>query len=196
MSLNLLQALKSSFESVQSQSKQDAVASADTELNTHSDQPLRPQFWSQFALQDLNHSEWEALCDGCGSCCLIKYIDEDENGDVDEEQVEYTDVACQLMNCETGFCQHYDSRQQYVPDCIQLTAAKLPTMMWLPNHCAYKRLYKGQSLPSWHLLLTQDAVVTQQQMRDANVGIAGRCISEVGMSDEAMETRVVNWVRP
>ena len=25
---------------------------------------LRPQFWSRFRLDELNHSEWEALCDG------------------------------------------------------------------------------------------------------------------------------------
>jgi uncharacterized cysteine cluster protein YcgN (CxxCxxCC family) len=156
---------------------------------------LRPQFWQRYTLAELNNSEWEALCDGCGSCCLIKYIDEDEYGNVDEALVEYTDVACQLMNCETGYCQHYDSRQQYVPDCIQLTVDKLPAMMWLPAHCAYKRLYKGQSLPAWHLLLTEDALVTQQQMRAANIGVAGRCISEIGMDDEEMETRVVNWVK-
>ena len=163
----------------------------DSKLN----ETLRPKFWSHFVLSELNHSEWEALCDGCGSCCLIKYIDEDENGDVDEELVEYTDVTCQLMDCATGYCQHYATRQEHVPDCIQLTMDNLPNMMWLPSHCAYKRLYKGQNLPSWHLLLTQDAVVTQQQMRAANVGVAGRCVSETGMSDEEMETRVVNWVQ-
>ena len=95
---------------------------------------LRAQFWSTYTLDELNHSEWEALCDGCGSCCLIKFIDEDENGDVDEELVEYTDVACKLMDCATGYCQHYATRQHYVPDCIQLTPDKLPTMMWLPEH--------------------------------------------------------------
>lgn len=171
------------------------------ESNNNSDhaskpnETLRPNFWSRFTLSELNHSEWEALCDGCGSCCLIKYIDEDENGDVDEEIVEYTDVTCQLMDCATGYCQHYATRQEHVPDCIQLTMDNLPQMMWLPSHCAYKRLYKGQNLPSWHLLLTQDAVVTQQQMRAANVGVAGRCVSETGMSDEEMETRVINWVQ-
>lgn len=158
--------------------------------------PLRPRFWERFALAELTHLEWEALCDGCGSCCLIKYIDEDEHGKVDEDLVEYTDVTCKLMDCATGYCRHYDSRQEYVPDCIQLTMDNLPNMMWLPSHCAYKRLYKGQSLPSWHLLLTQDAAVTQQQMRAANVGVAGRCVSETGMSDEEMEMRVVNWVTP
>ncbi len=171
------------------------------ESNNNSDhaskpnETLRPNFWSRFTLSELNHSEWEALCDGCGSCCLIKYIDEDENGDVDEEIVEYTDVTCQLMDCATGYCQHYATRQEHVPDCIQLTMDNLPQMMWLPSHCAYKRLYKGQNLPSWHLLLTQDVVVTQQQMRAANVGVAGRCVSETGMSDEEMETRVINWVQ-
>ncbi|HCN16960.1 MULTISPECIES: YcgN family cysteine cluster protein [Psychrobacter] len=155
-------------------------------------EPLRPQFWTRFALAELNHSEWEALCDGCGSCCLIKYIDHDD----DEELVEYTDVTCQLMDCATGYCQHYATRQEHVPDCIQLTMENLPNMMWLPSHCAYKRLYKGQNLPSWHLLLTGDVVATQQQMRAANIGVAGRCVSEIGMSDEEMEERVVNWVKP
>jgi len=153
---------------------------------------VRPEFWSRFALTELNHSEWEALCDGCGSCCLIKYIDNDD----DEELVEYTDVTCQLMDCATGYCRHYATRQEHVPDCIQLTMENLPNMMWLPSHCAYKRLYKGQNLPSWHLLLTGNAVTTQQQMRAANVGVAGRCVSEIGMSDEEMETRVVHWVNP
>ena len=174
----------------------DASAIASDSNSTADVETLRPQFWSRFALAELNHNEWEALCDGCGSCCLIKYIDEDENGDVDEELVEYTDVTCQLMDCATGYCSHYATRQEHVPDCIQLTMDNLPNMMWLPSHCAYKRLYKGQNLPSWHLLLTQDAVVTQQQMRAVNVGVAGRCVTEIGMSDEAMEDRVVNWVKP
>lgn len=171
--------------------------SGDVDSNVGSkSEPLRAQFWSRFALNELNHSEWEALCDGCGSCCLIKYIDEDEDGNVDEELVEYTDVTCQLMDCATGYCSHYATRQEYVPDCIQLTMDNLPNMMWLPSHCAYKRLYKGQSLPSWHLLLTQEPVVTQHEMRAANVGAAGRCVSETSMSEEEMETRVVSWVNP
>ena len=206
MNLNFLSSAskpKASSSSAPEKPKVEISGSKNTELESTelvSTEPksteLRPQFWTRFALHELNHSEWEALCDGCGSCCLIKYVDEDEEGNVDEALVEYTDVACQLMNCETGYCQHYATRQEYVPDCIQLTIGKLPSMMWLPAHCAYKRLYKGQSLPAWHLLLTEDAVATQQQMRAANIGIAGRCVSEVGMSDEEMEPRVVNWVTP
>ena len=200
MTINFLNQNKASL-NADSEALLDSQVSA--ELNTQMEQsvtlfpemgaaePLRPQFWSRFALTELNHSEWEALCDGCGSCCLIKYIDNDD----DEELVEYTDVTCQLMDCATGYCRHYATRQEHVPDCIQLTIENLPNMMWLPSHCAYKRLYKGQALPSWHLLLTGNAVATQQQMRAANVGVAGRCVSEIGMSDEEMETRVVHWVK-
>ena len=176
--------------------KTDQSVTLFPDTDTKATEQLRPMFWSRFTLSELNHSEWEALCDGCGSCCLIKYIDEDEHGDVDEELVEYTDVTCKLMDCATGYCRHYATRQEHVPDCIQLTMDNLPQMMWLPSHCAYKRLYKGKPLPEWHLLLTEDPVATQQQMRAANVGVAGRCISEIGMSDEEMETRVVTWVKP
>lgn len=185
--------------SVGSDSAAQSTVSLFPEGQSQSNETLRPQFWSRFALDELNHSEWEALCDGCGSCCLIKYIDDENVSDDNSheaEMVEYTDVTCQLMDCATGYCRHYATRQEHVPDCIQLTMENLPQMMWLPSHCAYKRLYKGQGLPSWHLLLTGDAVVTQQQMRAANVGVAGRCVSEIGMTDEEMETRVVNWVKP
>ncbi len=38
--------------------------------------PLRAQFWT-LPLGELNAREWEALCDGCGRCCLVKLEDED-----------------------------------------------------------------------------------------------------------------------
>ncbi|MEN6670945.1 YcgN family cysteine cluster protein [Psychrobacter sp. B38] len=193
MTINLLHQNNANLDAGLSASSSRPPESSTTSFTEdHAAESLRPQFWSRFTLSELNHSEWEALCDGCGSCCLIKYIDNDD----DEELVEYTDVTCQLMDCATGYCRHYATRQEHVPDCIQLTMDNLPNMMWLPSHCAYKRLYKGQGLPSWHLLLTEDAVATQRQMRAANVGVAGRCVSEIGMSDEEMETRVVQWVQP
>lgn len=101
---------------------------------------LRPNFWQNYPLSALTDDEWEALCDGCGVCCLVKYLDDD-----DVRQTEYTDVACKLLDTATGHCSDYPNRKRFVPDCIRLTVDMLPNMMWLPRHCAYKRLYLGRA---------------------------------------------------
>lgn len=148
---------------------------------------LRERFWETYTLSELTHQEWEALCDGCGACCLIKFLDDD-----DPRFTEYTDVACQLLDCSTGRCKDYDNRKQYVPDCIRLTAQMVADMMWLPRHCAYKRLHLGQGLPHWHYLLAG------QQRHDAQmtkVGVRGRCISEKEVDEEEIEERIIRWVK-
>lgn len=148
---------------------------------------LRPNFWEKYPLSELTDSEWEALCDGCGVCCLIKYLDDD-----DVALTEYTDVACQLLDCATGMCSDYANRQHYVPDCIRLTYDLVADTLWLPSHCAYKRLYLGQSLPAWHRLLAGEMA---HQQGVAKVGVAGRCISELKVSEEETEERIVRWVK-
>ncbi len=150
----------------------------------------RPNFWQKYPLQELNSAEWEALCDGCGVCCLVKFLEEDE----DAKEVIYTDVACKLLDCETGACSRYPNRHDFVPDCIRLTYDELAEMMWLPNTCAYKRLYLGLDLPSWHVLITKNELQTKQLMREQGVITAGRCISELGLSDDEIEQRIINWV--
>ncbi|MDO5652068.1 MAG: YcgN family cysteine cluster protein [Moraxella sp.] len=150
------------------------------------DTNLRPQFWQKYSLSELNDDEWEALCDGCGVCCLHKFMDDDP------QDTEYTDVACQLLDCTTGQCSDYANRKAYVADCIRLTPQMMPIMMWLPRHCAYKRLYLGQNLPRWHYLVAGQQAHAKGL---AKVGTAGRAVSECGMTDEMIEERVVRWVR-
>ena len=149
---------------------------------------LRPQFWQRFGLDELTQAEWEALCDGCGACCLIEFKDDDTDED------EYTDVACQLLDCQTAACRHYPKRRSYVPDCISLTPQNISEMYWLPVTCAYKRLHLGQDLPNWHFLLTGDKALTQRLMREQNVSVAGRCESELYVNELEQEERVIYWI--
>ena len=36
----------------------------------------KDKFWINKKLTELSHSEWEALCDNCGKCCVIKLQNE------------------------------------------------------------------------------------------------------------------------
>jgi len=59
---------------------------------------VRKDFWETTALADLTESQWEALCDGCGKCCLHKLEDEDTG------ELFRTNVACRLLDLQTGRC--------------------------------------------------------------------------------------------
>jgi len=143
---------------------------------------LRDKFW-ELPLEALNRAEWEALCDGCGRCCLHKLEDED-TGEVIE-----TNVACRLLDHGTARCTDYKHRKAFVPDCLRLTPKLVAQVRWLPETCAYKRRAEDRPLPSWHYLLTgsQDAMIR------AGVSVIGRVIAE----DDAgpLEHHIVEWER-
>ena len=76
---------------------------------------LEPEYWKKKDLTAMNPEEWEALCDGCGKCCLFKFINPGE------ETVRFTNVVCRYMDLETCSRTDYDNRHVNVPDCIYLT---------------------------------------------------------------------------
>ncbi|KZY94571.1 MULTISPECIES: YcgN family cysteine cluster protein [unclassified Erythrobacter] len=141
---------------------------------------LRDRFWER-PLADLTAEEWEALCDGCGRCCLHKVEYEDTG------EIEHTNVACTLLDPQTAQCTDYKHRKSFVPDCLRLTLRIVEDVTWLPATCAYRRRADGQPLPRWHYLLSGD----REGVVRAGVSVAGRVVRE----DEAgpLEHHVVDW---
>lgn len=112
---------------------------------------LRPGYWRDRPLSDLDREEWEALCDGCGRCCLVKLEDEET------EELAYTNVHCRLYDPKTCRCTSYALRKMLVPGCVQLTADNIEDAKeWMPSTCAYRLLAEGKDLPEWHPLVTGD----------------------------------------
>ena len=143
---------------------------------------MRTRFW-ELKLEELTPPEWEALCDRCGLCCLIKLRDE-------YDEVAYTDVACKLLNTKNAQCSDYAHRFDSVPDCLTLSMELLKRVDWLPQSCAYRLRLEDKPLPDWHPLISQNPL----SVIEVRAGAAGRCVSEHSLSDEEIEERVVQWV--
>jgi len=139
---------------------------------------LRPRFWESVPMAQMTQTEWEALCDGCGRCCLLKLED------ADTAEVVFTRVSCRLLDTETCRCGNYDIRKQLVPDCVVLTPQTLDKIgYWMPETCAYRRLHLGEGLPAWHPLITG----TQDSVRGAGISVAGWAIPEFEVDEEELE---------
>jgi uncharacterized cysteine cluster protein YcgN (CxxCxxCC family) len=105
-------------------------------------------FWQEKSLAEMTLDEWEALCDGCGRCCLEKLEDED-TGDI-----LYTCVACRLFDIKTCRCRDYTNRHILVPDCVVLTPGSVEALDWMPPTCAYRLIAEGKELCWWHHLVS------------------------------------------
>jgi uncharacterized protein len=124
-------------------------------------------FWEK-PLGELSRAEWEALCDGCGKCCLHKLEDADTG------EVHATSVACKLLDTHSARCTHYRGRRAFVPDCIRLSANNVARMTWLPSTCAYRLRSEGKPLADWHPLISGDP----ESVHRAGISVRGWTISE------------------
>ena len=154
-------------------------------------------FWEEKSLAEMSQQEWEAICDGCGKCCLHKFID-DENADVPEttdviaehEIVEFTNVVCDYLNTKTCSCTQYQNRTTLVPDCVQLTKDNLKDIFYMPPSCSYRRLEEGRGLPSWHPLLNRNK---KTAMHKAEMSVRGKTVFEHQVDAEKYEEHIVTW---
>lgn len=111
---------------------------------------MSERFWEDVPLSRLDRAQWEALCDGCGKCCLNK-LEDDETGEIFA-----TNVACRLLDRSKGQCSDYKHRHAYVAECVRLNAGNVDSIDWLPSTCAYRLRAAGEQLPEWHYLVSGD----------------------------------------
>lgn len=140
-------------------------------------------FWEDKTLEQMSAEEWEALCDGCGRCCLIKLEDEDTG------EIITSDVHCRLLNSDTCKCVDYPHRKKKVPDCIKLTPQNVREIKWIPVSCAYRRLAEGRGLAWWHPLISGDP----ETVEAIGVSVRGRTVNEGYVKPGEWEGHAVDW---
>ena len=140
------------------------------------------KFWENKSLTAMSQKEWEALCDGCGKCCLNK-LEDDETG-----EVEMTRIACRLLDDQSCLCSQYPIRHQFVPECIVLTPKTLKeNMYWLPQTCAYRLLSEGRPLFDWHPLVSGDPTSVHR----AGVSVQGMTVPEFEVDEDDWEDYII-----
>ena len=138
-------------------------------------------FWRRKSLARMSREEWESLCDGCAKCCLLKLEDEDTGA------VDYTDIACRLLDLGTCRCTDYPARSRLVKDCVVLTPDRAAQFGWLPSTCAYRLVAEGKDLAWGHPLVSGDP----DTVHSAGISVRGRVVPEERGDDP--EDRVVTW---
>jgi uncharacterized cysteine cluster protein YcgN (CxxCxxCC family) len=135
-------------------------------------------FWKAKKLEEMSRDEWEALCDGCARCCMVKLEDDDTS------EIHLTRLACSMLTVKTCRCSNYPERFSLMPDCIDVTVEKVRELKWLPASCAYRRVDEGRDLAWWHPLVSGDPETVHQ---------AGISVKSFAMSEKRV--KVENYGR-
>ena len=122
-------------------------------------------------LTRLDPVQWEALCDGCARCCLVKLEDEDSG------QLYYTNVACRFLDLESCRCTVYDERKARNPQCMVLDASA-QTLELLPRTCAYRLYDEDREL----------------DVDSSELPVRGRVVSEEFIHPEQLPDHLVDWI--
>ena len=143
---------------------------------------LPHRFWERKPFHRLSEAEWEALCDGCGKCCMNKLEDEDSG------EVALTNVACRLFDDTTCRCAQYPIRHQFVPDCIVLKPSNIEhNLYWMPETCAYRLVYEGKPLFDWHPLISG----TADSVHLAGVSMQSATVAEFEIHEDDWEDHII-----
>lgn len=147
---------------------------------------MQNEFWKHKRLDELDPKEWEALCDGCAQCCLVKLQDEDTG------EIGVTSVACRLLDCDACRCSDYPHRHDLVAGCAPFSVEEVATFNWLPATCAYRLRAEGKPLASWHPLVSGDT----DSVHAAGMSVRNKVVSELTVPSDDLEDYIVKWIDP
>ncbi len=103
------------------------------------------QFWKKKSISEFSEEEWESVCMRCGKCCVMKMSD--------ASYMRFYNRVCDGLDFSTGLCVRYQNRLCH--SCLKVDLQLVETQReLLPNTCAYRLLYEGKNLPSWHPLVS------------------------------------------
>ncbi len=141
---------------------------------------LRKLFWERYTLDQLNQDEWEALCDGCAKCCLLKIVD--------KKKIFITNISCSMLEVDSCRCGDYLNREKNVKACLKLTKDNLQkNSKFLPSSCSYKLINEGKPLPQWHHLVSSE----KGGVHTINQSIKNYCVSETSVDQENYEAHIM-----
>jgi uncharacterized cysteine cluster protein YcgN (CxxCxxCC family) len=159
---------------------------------------IQSKYWESTSLEQMNNAQWEAICDGCGRCCLHKFIDSEdiadgkESTEVKSEQgdVVFTNISCYQLNEKTCSCKSYENRKELVPDCVTLNKENLQHINFMPPSCSYRRMHEGKGLASWHPLLNKGK---KTMMHELGITVRNKVVSEENVNLDDFEDYIVTW---
>ena len=142
------------------------------------------EFWLKTDLLQMNHEQWESICDGCGKCCLQQLEDEDT------KQLIFTDVACDLLDTNSCRCTDYENRSTRVPSCMTMRPDNVQECAeFAPPSCSYRLLLEGKDLPHWHHLKSGDSGT----IHNAGESVSGRVRAAASIDLDKLEDYAVDW---
>ena len=121
----------------------------------------------------LTPEQWEALCDGCGRCCLVK-LENDDTG-----ELHYTNVSCRYLDSDTCRCTDYKNRTTINPQCMKLSSKELEILELMPTTCAYRLAHEGKEPIADFVALS----------------VRGRVFCEDLVHDDALAGHIVDWIK-
>jgi len=158
---------------------------------------LEDKFWETKTLAQMTEQEWEAICDGCGKCCLNTFIDSEDEDDFAPtdtlrpgEQLIYTNIVCQYLDNKSCSCSQYEQRQTLVPSCVKLTKDNIDDIFFMPQSCSYRRVQEGRGLASWHPLLNKGK---KSKMHAAGISVRNKTVKDSDVPLEEFEDHIATW---